>query len=349
MEEYILKPISAKQLEESLIKLKKKMDEELARKRDIAILRKSYEESFPILREQFFISMIEGRMTPRQIEVKMNQYGLSLSARHKTVAVLSANENSLSFVRKNVFAGEEELIPIVIKRTAEDIIGKYHEMYSFLYLNYVVLIVALEWESQISLLCQELNEACKAACRITDADVTAGIGGIYGRFEELKYSFEEAQNALEYRHPAQKRRNGLQQYIKDMEPEDTTARLQLEEQDERLLMNAVKSNNMEKAEKQISRFFERLEQARLPFCQYQMYILEIFTVLMKLVNVYQLDTNVVFKGASDYIEAVLGLHSLEEIKDWFIQACRQIGALIQKERMASGKMLVEKARQYVDG
>ena len=121
VEEYILKPISAKQLEESLIKLKKKMDEELARKRDIAILRKSYEESFPILREQFFISMIEGRMTPRQIEVKMNQYGLSLSARHKTVAVLSANENSLSFVRKNVFAGEEELIPIVIKRTAEDI------------------------------------------------------------------------------------------------------------------------------------------------------------------------------------------------------------------------------------
>lgn len=54
VEEYILKPISAKQLEESLIKLKKKMDEELARKRDIAILRRSYEESFPILREQFF-------------------------------------------------------------------------------------------------------------------------------------------------------------------------------------------------------------------------------------------------------------------------------------------------------
>lgn len=347
VEEYILKPISARQLEESLIKLKKKMDEELARKRDIAILRRSYEESFPILREQFFISMIEGRMTPRQIEVKMNQYGLSLSARHKTVAVLSANENSLSFVRKNVFAGEEELSPIAIKRTAEDIIGKYHEMYSFLYLNYVVLIVALEWESQISLLCQEVNEACKAACRITDADVTAGIGGIYGRFEELKYSFEEAQNALEYSTLLRKE-GRLAAYIKDMEPEDTTARLQLEEQDERLLMNAVKSNNMEKAQKQISRFFERLEQARLPFCQYQMYILEIFTVLMKLVNVYQLDTNVVFKGASDYIEAVLGLHSLEEIKDWFIQACRQIGTLIQKERMASGKMLVEKARQYVD-
>ncbi len=220
-------------------------------------------------------------------------------------------------------------------------------MYSFLYLNYVVLIVALEWESQISLLCQEVNEACKAACRITDADVTAGIGGIYGRFEELKYSFEEAQNALEYSTLLRKE-GRLAAYIKDMEPEDTTARLQLEEQDERLLMNAVKSNNMEKAQKQISRFFERLEQARLPFCQYQMYILEIFTVLMKLVNVYQLDTNVVFKGASDYIEAVLGLHSLEEIKDWFIQACRQIGTLIQKERMASGKMLVEKARQYVD-
>ena len=218
----------------------------------------------------------------------------------------------------------------MIKRTAEDIIGKYHEMYSFLYLNYVVLIVALEWESQISLLCQELNEACKAACRITDADVTAGIGGIYGRFEELKYSFEEAQNALEYSTLLRKE-GRLAAYIKDMEPEDTTARLQLEEQDERLLMNAVKSNNMEKAEKQISRFFERLEQARLPFCQYQMYILEIFTVLMKLVNVYQLDTNVVFKGASDYIEAVLGLHSLEEIKDWFIQRVGRLEPLSRRK------------------
>ena len=101
----------------------------------------------------------------------------------------------------------------------------------------------------------------------------------YSRFEELKYSFEEAQNALEYSTLLRKE-GRLAAYIKDMEPEDTTVRLQLEEQDERLLMNAVKSNNMEKAEKQISRFFERLEQARLPFCQYQMYILEIFTVLM---------------------------------------------------------------------
>ena len=66
-------------------------------------------------------------------------------------------------------------------------------------------------------------------------------------------SFEEAQNALEYSTLLRKE-GRLAAYIKDMEPEDTTARLQLEEQDERLLMNAVKSNNMEKAEKQISRF-----------------------------------------------------------------------------------------------
>ena len=116
--------------------------------------------------------------------------------------------------RKNVFAGEEEPDPDRDKRTAEDIMGKYHEMYSFLYLNYVVLIVALEWESQISLLCQELNEACKAACRITDADVTAGIGGIYGRFEELKYSFEEAQNALEYSTLLQKKKEGLRHTLR---------------------------------------------------------------------------------------------------------------------------------------
>ena len=347
VEEYILKPVSARQLEQSLVRLKSKMDEELEQKRNIDLLRRSYEDSFPILKEQFFVSVIEGRMLPRQIEQWLNQYKLSFASRYKVVAVLSAGDNSFPGGRKNDFAGSEELIPIAVRKTAEDIVGKYHELHSFFYSNYIVLVVALEWESQISLLCQEVNEACREGCRITSSDVTAGIGGIYTRWEELKYSFKEAENALEYSTLLRKE-GRLAAYIKDVEPEDTTSRLQLEEHDERLLLNAIKGNNCDKVRSQIERFFARLEQASLPFYQYQMYIMEIFTVIMKLVNVYQLDTKAVFDGETNYISAVLGLHSLEEIKNWFITTCGRVSRLIQKERTDTGEKLIEKAKQYVE-
>lgn len=131
VEEYILKPVSARQLEQSLVRLKSKMDEELEQKRNIDLLRRSYEDSFPILKEQFFVSVIEGRMLPRQIEQWLNQYKLSFASRYKVVAVLSAGDNSFPGGRKNDFAGSEELIPIAVRKTAEDIVGKYHELHSF--------------------------------------------------------------------------------------------------------------------------------------------------------------------------------------------------------------------------
>lgn len=347
VEEYILKPVSAKQLEESLVKLKTKMDEELETKRDIAMLRKNYNDSVPILKEQFLVSLIEGRLLPRQIEQWLDKYSLLFAYPYKAVVVLSASDNSLTDYKKNIFTGSEELIPIAVKNTAEGIVGKYHELHSFFYSNYIILVVALQWESQISLLCQEVNEACREGWRVTSADVTAGIGGVYTRWEELKYSFKEAENALEYSTLLRKE-GRLAAYIKDVEPEDTTVRLQLEEPDERMLLNAIKGNDSEKVRRQIERFFARLEQARLPFYQYQMYIMEILTVLMKLINVYQLETKTVFDGESNYVEAVLGLYSLEEIKNWFISTCSRVGRLIQKERMASGEKIIEKAKQYVE-
>lgn len=347
VEEYILKPISAKQLEESLIKLKKKMDGELAKKRDIAILRRTYEESYPILREQFLVNLIEGRLTRGQIENKLEQYGICIHTKFMTTAILSTNDMPLSRERKNVFAGKEELIPISLKQTVESILGKKHEICCFLCETFVVVIVGMEWESQISFLYQEINEACKEARRIIGAKVTAGIGGIYSQWEELKYSYQEARNALEY--SAIFGKDGeYTAYSKDIEPEDTTVRFQLEEYEERTLINAVKGNNEEKIKEQIHTFFGKLEQSRLPFYQYQTYILEIFAVTLKLVNIYKLDARDIFGAEANYIEKVLGLHSLDQMQDWFTQICLKIGSFIQKERMDSGKHLVAKAKEYVE-
>lgn len=59
--EYILKPVNAAELTETLKKLKSRMDLEFAEKRDVETLRRNYTESLPVLREQFLVGLMEGR------------------------------------------------------------------------------------------------------------------------------------------------------------------------------------------------------------------------------------------------------------------------------------------------
>lgn len=349
VEEYMLKPISAKQLEETLSKLKSKMDGELEEKRNMDILRKNYEESFPVMREQFLVSVMEGYITRDQVDTKACQYQVALDTKFRTVILVTADDAPIveEEKKRNAFAGKEELIPISLKQTADTILGRFHPIDSFLYSNYIVVIVNLEWETQISMLMNEVNEVCKEGKKIVGLDIAAGIGGLYENLVDIRYSYAEAQNALEYsvlfckegEHTA---------YIKDVEPEDVSAKLQFTEAEERILINAMKTGEQEKIKEQIQLFFGELERARLPFHQYQIHILGIFTVILKLANTYQLDLNEIFGEDLNYVSTILGLHSLNQIEKWLMNNCLKISELIQKGRMDSGKMMVNKAKHFVE-
>ncbi|MGV2644070.1 response regulator, partial [Clostridium perfringens] len=61
--EYVLKPINSMELIEVLKRLKGKLDKEYNEKRNMETLQKHYIESIPVIREQFLIGALEGRIT----------------------------------------------------------------------------------------------------------------------------------------------------------------------------------------------------------------------------------------------------------------------------------------------
>lgn len=348
VEEYMLKPISAKQLAQTLLSLKEKMDNELQKKQDMDALRRSYEESFPILQEQFLINLIEGYVARNQIAVKAKRYRMNEEVNFRSVMVVSVDQSPIVEEEyfKNTFRGREELIPISLKQTIDRILGRFHTAYSFQYSEFVVVIVELEWESQITMLMNEVNEVCKESRQITGLNVSAGIGGLYEELADIRYSYKEARDALEYsalfckdgRHTA---------YIKDVQPDDS-AKIQFTEEEERVLSYAVKTGDRGKIEDQIDFFFMELEKSMLPFHLYQIHILELFTMILKIINIYHLDTKDIFGEETNYVSTVLGLHSLSQIQKWFVNACLKISGLIQKERLDSGKTLANKAKDFVE-
>ena len=78
VEEYILKPIDANELREVFTRIKVNLDRELDEKRNIDKLREYYLESLPVLQENFYTSLVEGRIPEDVIEKYAESYQISL-------------------------------------------------------------------------------------------------------------------------------------------------------------------------------------------------------------------------------------------------------------------------------
>jgi two-component system response regulator YesN len=61
VEEYILKPIDAAELQKVFLNIKAKLDEEINSKRDMELLRNYYKESLPVMKEQHFYQPYGGK------------------------------------------------------------------------------------------------------------------------------------------------------------------------------------------------------------------------------------------------------------------------------------------------
>lgn len=350
VEEYLLKPISSAQMTQTLVKLKKKMDTELEERRDIDLLRKSYKESYPIMREQFLAGILERAVPKLQILQKAEQYQVDSQERLRAVVLIAADREPIVEVRQqsSLFSGREELVPLAIRQITESMLDRFHKVDYLLHGDYIVGIVQLTGESRISILINEVNEICRESRAVTGMEVAAGIGSPVQSLEEISYSYREAENALEYSMLRGHPEGGQSVYIKDVEPEDLSGRLQFSEVEERVFFRAVKSGDEDKIREQIESFFNKLEQSRLPYHRYHTHVFELFTLVMRLGDMYQLELREVFGGETNYISTLFGLHSLGQIKEWFLRGCIKLGHMIQKDQSDAGETLTYRAKEFVE-
>lgn len=339
--EYMLKPVNAQELSETLKKLKRQLDQELIDRRDIETLRHHYEESLPVLREQFLVGLLEGRVPEQKLRAQAGMYRLNLRAKYWTVALIHAGAG-LPGTDARALHDAEELIPISIARTVEEILGRFCHFTSFLYSDNVAILADFPDEIGVTSLITGLNEVCKSASRVLEGDIAAGIGGLTADLNGIRRSYREAQSALDY---SSIMGEGRAVYIKDVEP-DASVQVQFDEQDERAILNAIKLGGEEDITKIINELFSRIETI-LPFSQYQVYLVEMVTSLLKVIRTYELNTDEIFGKDFNYFTA-FATHSPSKIRQWMIESCCKISVQIKRERLDSTKLLARNAKLYIE-
>lgn len=338
--EYVLKPINSAELIQTLRKLRQQLDREYNEKRDAETLRRYYKESLPVLREQFLAGLMEGHVTNARLQFQNKLYDMNLHAEAWAVALVRADTAPR---HDTALFGEEELIPISLKCTVDDILGGFCSFTSFLYLDCVAVIAELNVKSDVMPLLTRVNEICKAAERILGVRVVAGVGTPCASLMEIRHSYRDAQNALDY---SAALGEGKAVYIADIEPE-TSVKMLFDEQDEREIVNAVKMEPEEAIRKKISALFERYESMHVPLSQYQIYLMEIITALLKVIQAYELNTEDVFGENINYLSTIASLRSPSEMKQWCSDCSVKVSARIKRGRIDSSKMLAQNAKQYI--
>lgn len=338
--EYILKPINSEELTETLKKIKIQIDREVAAKRDVEVLKKHYEESLPAMREQFLTGLIEGRIPKEQLKPKAAQFQINLDAEGWAVALLRVDAKEKT---AQVLQGKEELVPILLKCTMEEELKEYFSFLAFLVADCVTVIVEINPSEGVLPLVNRMNQICKSACRVLGTKVMAGVSTVTKSLYQLQHYYQEAQSALEY---SAVMGGDKAIYIADIEP-DTSVKVEFDEHDENEIINAIKLANKQEISDKLNAVFERFRAVVLPLGQYQIFLLEMMTSLLKVLHAYKMDETQIFGTNYSFVQTISKLHSPQDMKRWCTEICMKISANIERERLDSTKLLTRNAEQYI--
>lgn len=343
--EYILKPVNVEELTGILNRVRENLDEEIAQRRDVSMLRRRYLSSLPIIRELFLNDLVQGNVEEADICPKLEEYGVDiLNARKLTAAVVSLEpEERLKGRDSSPLQQERKLIPISVRGLVEDRLRDYFRFTSFISAGGITFIAAIDQDSTQTGLIDLLADACKEVQRILGITVTIGVGYSTQRPERIGESYQSAVDALGYKAIVG---TGGTIYINDMEPV-SRGKLQLNPKDEAELENRIKFGTPETIGEAVREIAGRMEDTRAHASQYQVYRFSLINCIMRLMQQYDMDLRQIFDAEGDVIRLMGSGHGREEFPVWLTRVACRMNEFINRRRDNTARQVIEEAKQYI--
>lgn len=338
-EEYLLKPISSKDMENVFGKIKKKLDVEFNQHRNVNKLYEYYRKSLPAMQEQFVMGVLEGKITGERLKNMMEMYELDLNAPYYVVVNLYAEAAVKEQSEKTA-----QLLNFSLRDMAEEYLKEKMSFYCINYLDEVIFIFMLQEDKEIENVLYHVDQICKMGSRVLDVQVTGAVGQPCNSLDTLLSSYQEAKTAMEYRTIL----GGSQVlYIKDIEPnpQDSVAFMEYDFQN---LVRAVKIGDRKETDEAIQSFMDSLRNGCITPNQYQLICMELSTELMKIGRSYKLRTKQIF-GAGEHIpwQELYKHLSVDELESWLREICNNLRHTLRHERSDSTIRLTEQAKAYI--
>ena len=346
VEEYVLKPVNAEEIEVILSRLKHQLDEQYESQRNIELLKKRYEESLPILREQFLAGLLEGKLTEADFQEQVSLSKVDPQAKGYVIVLYEIEKENQSEFSQLIFKEKNSLMmTIAIEQLVEKYLDNYLSCSVFLYGSYIAVIVNVvnDDHEMMEELVHHIKEVCVLTKRTYDLVLSAGVSTIaYNRWN-IRYARKEAMAALDYQLVLG---SGKPICFNDVEP-DTSIQLRFHGRDEDTLTAAIRMGEEQQILAAVEEIFQRLMNKVVPIDQYRIYAMELVVSLMRMIQAYHIERSTVFPADMDLYDPLKQIDSMEHFRRWLLDISRRLSLQIRKERLTSSALTVSKVEDYI--
>ena len=337
-EEYLLKPISAKALEQVFGKIRDSLDEILAQRRDMDRLNEYYQKSLPYMQEQTMLSILEGKVPRERAMALMEMYELDLKGNYYVAAVLRGSASPGT-------EDEFQLCNLSLMDLMKDYLEDKVRYYCMNDLDQIVVLFLMEEPGELEGVLYHLGQVCKMAGRMLDCRTTAAVGQTVTELMRVTASYKEALNAMEYRAVLGGENPVI--YINDIEPRPQDS-VMIQEYDYQEILRAVKLGEREEVSACVHQFMGKLKMQAATPGQYQIACVELLTEFTKIGRSYQLNIREIFGSDRMPWQEIEKFSTLDELEKWLLEICNNLRRTLRHERKDSTVRLTEKAKSYIE-
>jgi len=338
-EEYLLKPISAGDMEAAFSKVRKKLDQEYDEYRNLNRLSEYYRKSLPAMREQLVMGILEGRIAGERARAMMETYEICLDSPFYVVAALYMDVNP-----REEQPQPAQLFTLSLKDMVQDYLMNRTRFFSTAFLDQVIVIFMLDEREEIDQVLYHLDQICKMGFRVLKSSVTAAVGQICANTDALHTSYEEAVNAMEYRSILG---SGQVLYINDIEP-CSEENILVTEHEFQNLVHAVKLGNRDETNVAIAQIMDSIRKEPISPGQYQLLFMELLSELMKIGRAYKLHPNQIFGDHAGSWQELYRMVTVDELEGWLQEVGTNLRHVLRHERRDSAARLTEQAKAYIE-
>jgi two-component system response regulator YesN len=174
--------------------------------------------------------------------------------------------------------------------------------------------------------------------------VTIGVGNVCNNIVFINRSYENAVTALDYRIFMGSNRVI---WIEDIEPK-SLERIVFDEVKEHNLSSAIKLGTEEEIEKVIDSIFKELTDIKVAFKDYQIYLMEMLTTILKAARSSGVDMDKLVGVNENIFADFYSLKDIQQLLNWFKKISIQVMTHIVKDRNDTSTLLVQKAKKFVE-
>jgi len=336
---YLTKPVTQNDISLFLRQLKEELDEEFKRQYNLELLRKRYEESLPLLIDNYFASVLIASPTagnPGDIE-NLRQYGISLDdSRYLLAFVRVERDEELKDVM------EYENRRLAVRSVALNVLDRHGcRFYSFPFSDGIVFVIKEEGALFLKRIDQIFTEMIQLSRRFLSAGIDIGVSHLHRNFDGLKNAYLEAERALDN---SRFLNTGRIVYIGQLD-KSSPRPLSVSEGDSSALEYAVKFGSDGELREVLNRIRAGALENRPEGASYKLYVINLVNIAVNYAS--SINADIQETAGEDVLDAMGKFRNLDQVFDWILSLFLKLRKVSVSTRMNNSQRLLDSAVSYI--